>query len=157
VDGAVPGAACWASASDTVSTVAGTVRANVANPKRERALRRGITSELSLLITKLLGLTGLTLRIRNEPRMNKQFIVRLIFDSFSDYRTRWAAGCSVPSTPTTANTINASTISTVVLRLRLPSVQPSAGAASFGVSQNRLTEAKMTMTAKMASFVIKTL
>jgi hypothetical protein len=43
----------------------------VANPRRERAFRREITSELSLLITKLLRFERLTLLIRNEPQMNK--------------------------------------------------------------------------------------
>src|SRR5205085_9885584 len=61
----------WPSASETVSTVAGTVRPNVANPRRERAFRREITPDLRLLMTKLLHLRRLTLLIRNEPRMNK--------------------------------------------------------------------------------------
>src|SRR5262249_456687 len=67
------GAGCcaWASASDTVNTVAGSARANVASPRRERALRRGITSDLSLLIAKLLRFRGLTLQIRSEPQMNQ--------------------------------------------------------------------------------------
>jgi hypothetical protein len=43
----------WASAFDTVSTVAGTAKLNVASPKREKALRREIISASRSVIFNL--------------------------------------------------------------------------------------------------------
>jgi hypothetical protein len=49
------GVVCWASASDTISTVGGTARLNAASPTRESALRREITSDsiFSLILSSL--------------------------------------------------------------------------------------------------------
>src|SRR3984893_15625237 len=67
------GAGCWASASDTVSTV-GTARLNAASPRRESALLREITSDaiFSLIANSSLTSTPLTLRTSlNERQLNK--------------------------------------------------------------------------------------
>src|ERR1700730_450531 len=67
------GAGCWASASDTVSTV-GTARLNAASPRRESALRREITPDaiFSLIANSSLTSTPLTLRTSlHERQLNK--------------------------------------------------------------------------------------